>query len=238
MPDDTRNAVPEEPDVAQPGTDAGTPPLPEPRNLAAELVDRGDGWHVSPELLTEMDVPMPRDPRPPTVERQCGTPTPHRGHRWIPLPGNVEAVCDGIRPDPVPLVELTAERISELVGEAEAGFELDRLAPRGPRPLSVMHPDIPADAWRQVSAYRWEAPSRVAGFARVAVDAFGETMSVSCRDNLLAKKRAWGSLIDRAAASMARRVACSEGTPVLGEVSGRVACPWCGKTTAEHGEPA
>ena len=25
------------------------PPLPPPRDLAAELVDRGDGWYVSPD---------------------------------------------------------------------------------------------------------------------------------------------------------------------------------------------
>ena len=30
--------------------------LPEPRNLAAELVDRGDGWHVSPELCARLGL--------------------------------------------------------------------------------------------------------------------------------------------------------------------------------------
>jgi hypothetical protein len=35
--------------------DGATPPIPASRDLAAELVDRGDGWHVSPELLTAAD---------------------------------------------------------------------------------------------------------------------------------------------------------------------------------------
>lgn len=31
----------------------GPPPLPPVRNLAAELIDTGDGWHVSPEVMRE-----------------------------------------------------------------------------------------------------------------------------------------------------------------------------------------
>jgi hypothetical protein len=37
-----------------------TPHPPPPRDLAAELVDRGDGWHVSPEYLTGDSIGEPR----------------------------------------------------------------------------------------------------------------------------------------------------------------------------------
>lgn len=35
-------------------------PLPAPRNLAAELVDRGDGWHVLPEMLPTDGIESPQ----------------------------------------------------------------------------------------------------------------------------------------------------------------------------------
>jgi len=31
------------------------------RNLGAELVDRGDGWYVSPELVTDAEAGIPED---------------------------------------------------------------------------------------------------------------------------------------------------------------------------------
>jgi hypothetical protein len=55
-----------------------TPELPRPRDLAAELVDRGDGWHVSPELIGSGPV---SDPQP---RRYVTRPREVTAMRWEP----------------------------------------------------------------------------------------------------------------------------------------------------------
>jgi len=56
------------------------PPIPQPRDLAAELVDRGDGWYVSPELLNAGPDDDRVNLKPVEMVEWCGKAEAHGPH--------------------------------------------------------------------------------------------------------------------------------------------------------------